>query len=229
MATAALAVLTGLGLAQDRPFTKREDLIAVDLGVRAITALRPAYRLVEGISDGVFGGFLSTILRGSPARSLGQDSFAAFTAHYRAKQERMLERLRHEQNWDWAPEGQVQVVLDSLRDTLMDRYQVQRLGAWAKDQPMDAHTLAGAGVIGGAFLYFGGGHANARIGQARVGVDLASVQRISSALASGGDLAKAAGVELRWGAARWSLNAGLGVSRGRMAPGSYALRYRLSF
>jgi hypothetical protein len=243
VAVSLLAAMIATAGAQEYTFG-RQDAVAVDVGVRAIGALRPAYRLAEGLSDGVFAflrqGVFRSLLHGAPKAHLNGDSFTAFQRQFRKKQEVLVQRLSETYRptgpeWDWAAEAQTHVVLDAFRDTLLERYQMDSLGRWAGDRAMsgargeDPSSIAGAGAIGGAFLYFGGGRAEAHLGDATVGVEMAPVRKLVKAAADKGDLGRAIGIELRKKDSPWSLSAGMGVSRGKVAPGAYALRYRLTF
>jgi hypothetical protein len=117
--------------------------------------VKPAYRIVEGISDGVYDFLrlrvIGTILPSRLTRSLKaapkENSAPLFDRTLHDNQARLMERvrqaypasaaasleaasaLRQQQAWrNWAAEEQISVAVDSLADTLVSRYQLELFG-----------------------------------------------------------------------------------------------------
>ncbi|OGR83233.1 MAG: hypothetical protein A3J74_03260 [Elusimicrobia bacterium RIFCSPHIGHO2_02_FULL_57_9] len=223
-----------------------------------LDAARPAYRLVEGISDSVYnfmrshliGNILPTGLSRQMAQSPKNDSYAAFEYRFREKEKRYLERLSQAypaQNqfarkdegkieaWrSWAAAEQASVAIDSLKDTLLDRYQLEPFGLcsgrYAKDRRnWDFGFLTMAGIIGSTFLYLNGLHADGAIGPWKMGVDLRSGLAVRQAVKNGKELSRVASFELGYkdhplaAAAQW------GLAQGHFRSESVGLKYRLRY
>lgn len=261
-----LALLLSLGLQASaasfpapRSLDPEEPVIGDELGGAMNGAGRPAYRFVEGLSDGVydflrshligsvFPGRLSRGLRGSPKG----DSYALFEYQFERKEARYLERLREsypiqesaDGHYDpgqvsawrsWAVEEQVSVAVDSLRDTLMGRYQLElfgkKSGKYAVDRRnWDPGFLTMAGIVGGAFLYLNGLHADAHVGAVKVGLDLRAGLKIQNAAQDHDPMARMAGVELGYKDKPVTIASEWGMQDGRVRNERFGLKYRLKY
>lgn len=219
---------------------------------------RPAYRLVEGFSDGVYnfmrchliGNILPSGLTRELPRSPTGDSYALFENNFGEKETRYLQRLReaypiqaefaktNEERmgaWrSWAAEEQLSVAIDSLGDTLMDRYQLQPFGnytgRYAQDRRnWDPGFLTMAGLMGSTFLYLSGLHTDAEMGQWKMGIDLRSGLLIRQAIQNRQDASRVASVEVGYknnpvtAATEW------GLAHGNFRGESIGLKYRLRY
>lgn len=117
--------------------------------------VRPAFRVVEGISDGVYdfvrihviGNIMPNALSRNLKAAPQQDSAPLFDKKLHDKEARFMDRARaaypvgsddsqaaaqiHQQRqaWrQWAADEQVSVAIDSFADTLAERYQLQLFG-----------------------------------------------------------------------------------------------------
>lgn len=221
-------------------------------------AARPAYRVLEGVSDGVYdflrSYFIGGILPGRLSRSLRQaprqDSYGVFVSEFQKKEARLLERVREsypmpEENGsydprrlkDWrgdAAQEQVEVAVDAFRETLFTRYGLKGFGGqaerYAKDhRNWDPGFVAMAGLMGGTFAYFNGIHANASVGALRLSMDVRPFLRVRSALKNGGTSDRLAALELGYKSKPVTLAAEWGAAKGRPRPTSLGLKYRLKY
>lgn len=236
---------------------QKQDAIADGIGQSALEAFRPAYGLVEGLSDGVFdllrNDLLSPVFHGikDQARKYkSSDSYGAFERTFTEKETRFLLRLSDtfhrpsdsvvggglpaEDSRAWAGNEQVSVVLDSFKDSLLDRYQVNQLGLWAKNyaqdpQNWDPASLTMAGVIGGAFLYLNGAHNHFQAGGLKFAFDLRGALRLREAMKTGGSLGRAAGIEVSVPNHPLTFAADWGVESGRFKRETYGFKYHRKF
>ncbi|MBI3551766.1 MAG: hypothetical protein HY077_04550 [Elusimicrobia bacterium] len=219
----------------------------------------PAYRLAEGVSDGVydfvrrdvFGSILPRRLTRGLKAAPSRDSTPLFDRNLSEKEARYFDRVRlaypltgsdgrpigesRMEAWrDWAAAEQVSVAVDSFKDTLMERYQLDAFGAfsgeYAKDRRnWDPGFLTMSGVLGATFLYLNGTHATDRLGPLKLGVDLASGLKLQNALQGGGDARHLAALELGYKDLPITLGSEWGASRGRLRSDRLSLHYRLRF
>lgn len=160
---------------------------------------RPAYRLAEGLSDGVYGlmrGHLfSALLPRRLVRHMApapeKDSYGAFRArlsrtHARAASRAMDARPRGlaatpaaQAQWAALVRDEEQDALtDAFASTLVDRYELENFGkdsgAYALNRAnWEPGFLASASVLGGAYLWAAGVDADWDAGPMRVGLRLA--------------------------------------------------------
>jgi hypothetical protein len=222
-------------------------------------AADPAYRVAEGISDGVFNFMrrhvLGAILPERLARNLKaaprQNSAPLFDRNLRDNEARYLDRARaafptsadglrpandaQMRAWRaWAAAEQISVAVDSFKDTLVERYQLElfgeKSGAYAKDRRnWDPGFLSMAGILGGAFMYLNGIHGDARIGVLKIGIDIASGMKLREALQGNGEAKNLGALELGYKsiplklATEWGLNGG--HIRNQRVGLNYSLRY----
>lgn len=219
------------------------------------SAVQPAYRLVEGISDGVYD-FMRTrvigvILPGRLSRNLKAapqaDSAPLFEKNLRRNEARFLERARESypvmgdrsgparlQEWcTWAGEEQVSVTVDALQSTLLERYQLELFGksseAYARDRRnWDPGFLTMAGLIGGSVMYFNGMSTTAEFRHFKMDVDLRSGLRIRQAL-EGGSVSRLASLELGYRDFPVTLATDWGMDKGEVRNERVGLMYRLQF
>ncbi len=229
------------------------------LGGAVEGTVHPAYRFVEGISDGIYDfmrdhvirnimpGRLSRNLRAAP----GRDSAPLFDRNLREKESRFLQRAREAypilddkagpsdtvrlQEWrSWAAEEQVSVTVDALKDTLLERYQLELFGrssqAYARERRnLDPGFMTMAGLVGGALLYANGMHAVAHMGCWKLAVDLRSGARLRQALQEGASSRRLAGLELGYKDKPLALAADWGAQGGRLRGERVGLVYRLRY
>lgn len=179
---------------------------------------RPAYRVVERVSDGVYGFMRGTLFTSVLPRRLTrdmasaprQDSYAAFRAELAKNQSRARRRII-----DARPEGaaaspaalakwrslardeEQDALAGAFASTMVDRYKLEAFGessgAYAKDRRnWEPGFLAPAAVLGGAYLWVAGVDAGWKVGPARVGLRLAPGWRWRAA----GQARRLASVEL---------------------------------
>ena len=262
-----LTILTAAVLAGGSSAAAGEELLAsatpppllgTQMAAGLEDAFRPAYRLVETVSDGAFSlvrvQLFNRLLPGRLHRELGAapqgDSFALFERNFAAKEARLLERLR--ERYPVAPTGsqpdqnrldawrqdaqtrQTHVVADALADTLLDRYGLQRFGRQSENyakrrQNWDPAFVATAGVIGGGIAYLNGIHGAANFGPVKVDVDMRSGLAIERALRSGTRLSRAAELEIGPRRSRFALAAAWAADNGSLRSDSLGLKYRLRY
>lgn len=220
-----------------------------------IGGVQPAYRFVEGISDGVYD-FMRTrvigvILPGRLSRNLKAapqtDSAPLFEDNLRRNEARFLVRARESypvagmgsgparlQEWcTWAGEEQVSVTVDALQSTLLERYQLELFGksseAYARDRRnWDAGLVTMAGLIGGSIMYFNGLRASAEVRRFKLDVDLRSGLRMRQAF-TGGSVHRLAGVELGYQGLPVTVATEWGMDKGEVNNERVGLMYRLQF
>ncbi len=189
-------------------------------------AAYPAYHVVQGISDGVFNFMrqhvLGSILPDRLTRNLKaapqQDSAPLFDRTLHENETRFLARASAAypvtgdgvrpanaaqlQAWrSWATGEQVSVAIDSFKDTMISRYQLElfgaKAGAYANDRRnWDPGFLTMAGILGSTFMYVNGMHASTKVAGFKLGLDLPSGMKLRQALENKSDTNKLAGVEL---------------------------------
>lgn len=221
--------------------------------------VQPAYRFVEGISDGVYDFMrehvIGSIMPGRMTRNLKaaprEDSAPLFEQNLRGKESRFLQRAREAypvlddrdgppdpvrfQQWrSWAVEEQVSVTVDALKDTLLERYQLELFGRSAQAYALqrrnwDPGLVTMAGLVGGALLYVNGMHAVAHMGRWSLAVDLRSGARLRQALQNGASSGRLAGLELGYRDLPLALAAEWGSQGGRLRGERVGLIYRLRY
>jgi len=242
-----------------QPLLARQTDPAPAMGGRLDGAVQPAYRFVEGISDGVYDfvrvHLIRNLLPDGMTRNLiaapRRDSSLAFAEKLREKEGRFLRRAQEaypvlagtadpadparRQEWrTWAAEEQVSVAVDAMRDTLLQRYGLEFFGrsseTYLKDRRnWDPGLLTMAGLVGGSLLYVSGLHATARLGDWKLGLDLRSGLRLRQALQDQGSARHLAGLELGYKDAPVTLATEWGLSRGRLGSERVGLNYRLKY
>lgn len=178
-------------------------------------AVTPAFKVVQGISDRMYNlmrwHLIDTILPDGLTRNLHasplRDSSNLFNQRLFGNEARYIERLRQDfllrrgadalydptqsRDWRaWAAAEQASVIVDAFKDTLIDRYELERFGRTSGDYASDRRNwnpgfLTMAGVLGGAFLYLNGVHAGTEIGRLKLGIDLPSGAKLREALQTG--------------------------------------------
>lgn len=220
----------------------------------------PAYRLVEGISDGVFdfmrvhviGNILPSRLTRNLKAAPRENSAPVFDRNLHDNEARFMERaraaypvaaigsqtattLRQQQAWrNWAAQEQVSVTIDSLADTLIQRYQLelfgQRSGEYAqKRRNWDPGFLTMAGLLGSTFLYLNGMHTTGDVGLIKFGLDLQAGMKFHHALKAAGSVANVGALELGLKNLPITLATGWGISQGRLRNERIGLNYRLKY
>jgi hypothetical protein len=255
-----LAVMCPLS-AGAKPLSPEGDgpVLGEQLGGAVQDTIRPAYRFVEGISDGVYdfvrlqviGNILPERMTSNLYAAPRQDSAALLDKNLSEKEARFLQRAREAypiagdkagsveqaplQQWrSWAAAEQLSVSVDALKDTLLQRYGLDFFGrsseAYAKDRRnWDPGFLTMAGLVSGALLYLNGMHATAPLGDLRLGIDLSSGLRVQRAMQSGGAGRRLGGLELGYKGQPLALAADWGVDNERLRGESVGLKYRLQF
>ena len=221
--------------------------------------VQPAYRFVEGISDGVYEfvrvHMICGILPGRFTRNLqaapGQDSGELFAKNLSEKEGRFLQRMRETypvmnpmggpydpsrlQEWrSWAAEEQTGVALNALTDTLLQRYQLNFFGrsseTYARDRRnWDPGFLTMASLVGGTIFYFNGMHATVPLDDWRLTVDLRPGQRLQRALRNEGTARRLASLELGYKAIPLTAAVDWGVDNGQLRNESVGVKYRLRY
>jgi hypothetical protein len=254
-ASAGAALAGGLAL----PSEEAGPALGRDLDSAVQGTLRPAYRLVEGISDEVFD-FLRTnlicgVLPGGLTRGLrpapDEGSGAIFERNLRKVEERFLldirdaypasggpaarpDAARHAAWRSRAIEEQARVPLEALEDTLLERYGLEPFGRFSENYSRDrrnwtADFAAMAGLAGASLAYLNGLKATARSGRLRLSIGLPPVLRIQKALRNGSTLERAASVEAGIDGLPVSLSARWGLADGSPRSEALELKYRLIF
>lgn len=263
LALLAFAMPAAAGPAREPRFLAGEaprPWLGREIGGAMTDVFHPAYRLVEGVSDGVYnfmrshliGTLLPDRLTRSLRRSPSGDSCALFDEQLGRKEYRYLERLRdsyptsdgsaggryspdRSAEWrSWAASEQVSVVIDSFRETLLERYQLEVFGRssgrYAKDRRnWDPGFLTMAGILGGTFVYLNGLHTDAHLGKMRLGIDLRAGMKIREDLQSGAGTRRLAGLELGYKDKPLTLATEWGTERGNLRNERFGLKYRLSY
>jgi hypothetical protein len=220
-------------------------------------AIQPAFRFVQGFSDGFYDftrlHFIDNIFPERLSRGLKaapkEDSAPAFDRTLRENEDRFIARAnaaypaavdgpaaenRLEAWRTWAVQEQVGVVAGSLGDTLINRYQLelfgQYSGAYAQDRRnWDPGFLSMTGVLGGAFLYVGGVHAHFDVGRLKVGLDLAPGMKFQRAFQNDGTVEHIAALSLGLKNVPLSLSTDWGLASGRLSAERVGLDYKLRF
>ncbi len=225
---------------------------------RAAGAADPAYRMVEGVSDGVYDfmriHILGNILPERLTRSLkaapDQDSAPLFDRNLREAESRYLARARAAypiysadkpptdaqiQAWrSWATAEQMSVGVGALGDTLIERYKLELFGGASGSYALDRRNwdpgfLTMAGVLGGTFLYLNGVHATMNVAGFKLGVDVAPGLRLRQAMHSQGEFNRLASLELGYKKLPVSVTTEWGSSNGKARGERYGLVYRLRY
>lgn len=235
---------------------ERQDAITTQVGHEAFRTLRPAYRIVEGISDGLFNlmslqALFPREIDENIRKFKNSDSYAIFEQEFRNKEVRFLHRLKEafpQQNGQlrrtdlrrtvegisWAGDEQVSVALDALKDTILTRYQLEQLGEWAGDYAKDPKNWDGASVtmaavVGGTFLYLNGMHTEFDLGKIRFGLDLDAGLSMKNAIMGDGNLNRAVGLEVGLTNELIAFNTDWGVDHGSMKSQRWGMKFRRQF
>lgn len=196
----------------------RKTVLALTLAASALpvsaegwtdAAARPAYHAIETVSDRVYGlmrGDLFTpLLPGRLSQKMSSvpsgDSYSAFTAELRRRQERAARRDAESLQGVTTPQAQTEwrrraltahreAALDALAHTLLGRYQLDRFGKdsgeYAKHgEHWDREFLTSGLLLGGAYAYFAGVRAGWNAGPAHIGLDLRPGQALRSSIENG--------------------------------------------
>lgn len=221
--------------------------------------VQPAYRFVEGVSDGVYdfmrehviGALLPDRLNQDLKAAPAQDSAPLFNKNLNDREARFIDRARTAypiitddagsageaqiEAWrSWAAREQVSVAVDSLRHTLMQRYQLQLFGENSGDyakqtQHWDPGFIAMAGLVGGSFLYLNGLHATAHMGDFKLGIDISAGRRFQHAVENDGTTSHLAGLELGYKNIPVSVATEWGTTQGRFHNDTVGLNYKLRY
>ena len=218
----------------------------------------PAYRVVEGISDGVFdfmrrcviGPIFPPRLTRSLKAAPQKDSAALFNRNLYENESRYLARIQaaypitdgqrpgavsQARAWSvWAAREQLDVAAQSFKDTLISRYQLELFGRSSQEYASDRRHwdpgfLTMAGVLGSAVLYLNGMHTTVQIGAVKLGVDLAPGLRFSQALRGEGSGHGLASFELGLKDKPLTVATDWGITAGRLRHERIGLSYRLRF
>jgi len=230
-----------------------EPMLGRNLDGSVEAAMKPAYRLVERVSDRCYDfvrvQLISNILPGGLSRDLssvpGGGSDEVFSRNLRDQEARFLQRLRESypvegqqaelQGWrSWAAQEQAAVAIDALTDTLLQRYQLgffaRSSEAYAQDRRnWDPGSLAMAGVVGGAVLLLNGMHATVPLDELRLRIDLRPGLRLQQALRDGGTARSLASLELGYKDSPLIAAMEWGVADGQLHSESVGLKYRLRY
>jgi len=172
-------------------------------------AARPAYRAVETVSDRVYGllrGDLFTpLLPGRLSQKMSSvpvaDSYPAFTAELRRRQERAArknaETLPSATNpvaqtaWrERALSAHREAALDALAQTLLSRYHLDRFGKDSSEyashgEHWDREFVTSGIILGGAYAYLAGVRAGWTAGPAHIGLDLRPGRTLQTSVEDG--------------------------------------------
>lgn len=237
MALLALLAVSPAG-ARDFLGIQRQDAITEGMGQQTLDNLRPAYRLIEGFSDEIFDLMRLRML--FPAKIVRDvqnlrksDSFADFKSELFYKESRFLRRVRETESISWARAEQASLLVDSLKDTILKRYQIEQLGRWAGHYAKNAshwdESSLTAGILGGAFLYLNGLHTQMELGKLQMGLDISAGKKWRKTLRENGNLNRAAGLEIRMEGNPLTFNADWGVNQGKLGSECYGFKYQLQF
>lgn len=196
----------------------------------------------------MLGGRYARGLEPAPDR----DSYAKFEQALRKREDRfagrLLERYPHQaldgsgmlareqrmQQWrDWAFEEQRFVIVSAFEDALLARYGLDRFGEYSEDYAQDRRNwdpqfLTMAALLGGAFAYLNGVHAEVPWGPARVRVSLRAGYLIQRAAAADGR-ARLGDIQLAYKNVPVRLGVEWAVSDGRVVRDTIGLRYQKRF
>lgn len=231
-----------------------------EIGGRAMGAFRPVYGVVEGLSDGIYdilrvhlvGNIFPSRLTKELKAPPKEDSFAQFDRNFHDNELRFFrwihendpnrvvgygQRTNYAEQENFkrlAAERQLSVLLSSLTQTALGRYQLERAGKNAgkyaqNTRNWDPSFLAMAGVIGGGVLYIDGLHANADIWDVRLGIDLRAGHRIRSAVENGSRLEEMGCVEAGYKDNPFTLSACSELEKRQVKLGRSGLRYQIRF
>lgn len=253
LAAAALAILMAVPVHAERsPLTDEPAQPA------AAAPVAPAYRFVEGLSDGVFnfmrGHIIAVLLPERLTRNLKaaspQDSTALFDRNLMRNEARYLDRVRAAypvaasmrsgneaqlRAWrSWAAQEQIDVAVDSLKDTMVERYKLELFGESSGKYVLDRRNwdpgfLTMAGVLGGAFLYVNGIRAAFHVRSVEISIDLAPGLKLRQAFQGDGNAHNLVGFELGRRNAPITLAAEWGLGAGHVKNERVGLNYRLRY
>lgn len=213
----------------------------------------PMYRGVEVVVDGVYGlvrgHLISAVLPGRLSRSMStvplgtsDKIFAERLRHHQAKaarrliEERPVGPLGTAEAAAWrrdAVNAHATVVTDSVADTLVNRYQLERFGndsgAYASNLAnWDPEFLLSAGILGGAYLYISGLRTDFNVGPLRVDFDTRAGSAVRGAIQNG-DARGLASLTLSRRGSPISLKSEWGVKDGRLASERVGINYSSRF
>jgi len=222
-------------------------------------SMRPTYRLMEGISDGVYdfmrrhvvGNIFSEQFSRSLRPAPNKDSTPLFDQNLREKESRFLDRARaayprlnegsgqavedQRRAWrGWAAGEQASVAADAMTDTLMQRYDLELFGESAgryasKSRNWDPAFVTTVGVAGGTLVYLNGLHGSVALGKLKLGIDLSSGMRLQHALQGDGNAPGLGGVEVGLKGTPVTLSGEWGLASGHVRGERVALNYRARF
>jgi hypothetical protein len=233
---------------------ERNPLDEPDNSTALTQSVQPAYRFVEGISDGVYdfarlhvaGNLLPDRLNRSLRAAPKKNSAPLFDQNLRDNESRFLARakaaypvatddLTRKRAWShWVAREQLSVAAGTLTDTLTERYQLEMFGsasgAYAADRRnWDPGFLSMAGVLGGAFLYLNGLHANASWGRLRFGADLSSGLSFQRAVQGDGNLQHLGAFEIGLKSCPVTVSTEVGLASGHLTDERVGAHYKLRF
>jgi hypothetical protein len=221
--------------------------------------MQPAYRVVEGVSDGVYN-FMRSYVVGNlwadeSARGLRmapeEDSARLFDENLR-KQELLFVRQTREAypvtseasgpfdsaliaGWrSRTIEGVRFAAAVAVKETLRQRYRLEffdsRSDSYLWDRSnWDPGSLALAGVVGGFLFYLDGMRATAKVADWDLAIDLRSGLRFQQFLRQGAANARLASLKLGRGDKPLALVTEWGLANGRLASRSVGFEYRLRY
>jgi hypothetical protein len=228
---------------------------AVPGAVEGVT--RPAYRVVERVTDGVYdalrsyfmGGVLPDRLSRGLEQSPNTDSYDLFANELSRRESRAVARLREaypvvaagqspstDQMNRWRSQvvqEQMEVVLDSFKDSIIERHRLESFGRYSGQYAKDRRNwspdfLVPASILGGAFLYVNGMRADLRLKDLRVELSLRSGMLLREAL-NGAAAPRLAGIELGYRDRPLKVTADWGMARNRRPEERVGLRYSLRY
>lgn len=134
----------------------------------------------------------------------------------------------------WAAGEQISVAVDSLGDTLIERYQLELFGRKAGDyaerrRNWDAGFLTMASLLGSTFLYLNGLHAAGDVGPIRFGLDLSSGLKFRHVLQANGSAQGMGNLELGLKNVPVTIASSWGIDQGRLRNERFGLNYRLRY
>jgi hypothetical protein len=221
--------------------------------------MQPAYRVVEGVSDGVYNFMRNYVVESLlPDRLTSglwiapeEDSARLFNQNLRMEEMRLLLQTRESypitsdgvgssdaallQQWrSRAMLEQQSAVAAAFKETLLQRYQLEFFGPRSDNYlgdhgNWDPASLTMAGIIGGFLLYFDGMRARAQVADWELGIDLRSGLHLQETLRRRPASAPLARLELGYHDRKLALVTEWGLANGRPDYASVGLEYRLRY
>ena len=212
-------------------------------------SVRPVYRGVEAVADGVYGlvrgHLISAVIPGGLSRRMSavptgtSEKIFAERMHYRQERanRRMLETrpagpVGPAETSAWQRQtvnNHLTAVTDAMADALVRRYQLERFGkdsgAYASNiYNWDPEFIMSAGVLGGAYLYVAGLRTDFSVGPLRVDFDTRPGSAVQGAIQTG-DARGLAALTLSRRGSPLSLKSEWGVKDGRVASEKIGVNY----